>query len=97
MFDGSSGQVFKEWTLPRHTISLKGSELDWARRRPYPLYTPRGSRGPRSLVDMTINVIANNIGDVAEEYFDAIPQRLQWRIWRFLEARFVAASCPPQL
>ncbi|PNY24399.1 Succinyl-3-ketoacid-coenzyme a transferase [Tolypocladium capitatum] len=89
MFDELSGQVFKEWTLSRCTISVQGSGLDWARRRPYPLFTPRGSRGPRSLVDVTINVIANNIGEVAEEYLDAIPQRLQWRIWRFLEARGV--------
>ncbi|KJZ72413.1 hypothetical protein HIM_08216 [Hirsutella minnesotensis 3608] len=89
MFDVSTGQVFKEWTLPRHAISARGDDADWSRRRPYPLLTPRGSRGPRSLVDTAINVIANNIGDVADEYLDHIPLRLRWRIWRFLEARGV--------
>lgn len=94
MFDTSSGQVYKEWTLPRHSLSAQ-PDLDWSRRRPYPLFTSRGSRGPRSLLDMTINTIANNIGDVTEDHLDAIPARLLWRIWRFLEARFV--SCQPPL
>lgn len=88
MFDQSSGQVYKEWTLPRQSISTR-SRHDWSRRRPYPLFTARGVRGPRSLVDMTTNVIANNIGDVTDEMLDALPSRLLWRVWRFLEARLV--------
>ncbi|OAQ93080.1 succinyl-3-ketoacid-coenzyme a transferase [Purpureocillium lilacinum] len=89
MFDQSSGQVFKEWTLSRNAISPSGDGLDWSRRRPYPLFQPRGTRGPRSLLDTSINVIANNIGDITAEHLEGIPDRLQWHIWRFLEARGV--------
>ena len=41
---------------------------------------------------MTINVIANNIGEVSAEHLEAIPVRLLWRIWRFLEARFATRA-----
>lgn len=89
MFDQSSGQVYKEWTVPSQSLSSNGGDRDWSRRRPYPLFTPRGTKGPRSLIDMATNIIANNIGDVTEEHLDPIPIRLLWRIWRFLEARLV--------
>ncbi|KAM4057950.1 succinyl-3-ketoacid-coenzyme a transferase [Hirsutella rhossiliensis] len=90
MFDWSTGQVFREWTMDRHFLSVRAAgESDWSRRRPYPLFTPRGSRGTRSLVDTAINVIANNIGDVPDAYLEFLPARLRWRIWRFLEARGV--------
>jgi hypothetical protein len=88
MFDQTSGQVFKEWTVPRRSFTTNAG-LDWSRRRPYPLFTARGAKGPRSLIDMTINVIANNIGDVTYEMLEVMPLRLVWRIWRFLEARGV--------
>ncbi|KAI9147846.1 Succinyl-3-ketoacid-coenzyme a transferase [Paramyrothecium foliicola] len=88
MFDQSSGVVYKEWTLPRHSFSAS-ADLDWSRKRPYPLFTARGVRGPRSLVDMATNVIANNIGEVTDEMLDAMPLPVVWRIWRFLEARGV--------
>ena len=91
-YDRESGQVFKEWTMPRNSISTQAGGLDWSRRPPYPLFKARGSHGPRSLLDMTINVIANNIGEVSVEHLEAIPVRLLWRIWRFLEARFAARA-----
>ncbi|PHH84022.1 hypothetical protein CDD83_2622 [Cordyceps sp. RAO-2017] len=40
-----------------------------------------------SVMATAINIIANNIGDVNDEYLDVVPVRLQWRIWRVLEAR----------
>ncbi|KAM0261312.1 hypothetical protein ACHAQJ_002343 [Trichoderma viride] len=86
-YDPSTGQVFREWTIQRR-LNAK-SDHGWSRRRPYPLFKPRGARGPRSLLDMAINVIANNIGDVSEELLGALPTQLVWRIWRFLEARGV--------
>lgn len=88
MFDKSSGQVYREWTVPRQSLTVHGGDRDWSRRRPYPLFTPRGTKGPRSLIDMATHVIANNIGDVTERHLlDAMPTRLLWRIWLFLEAR----------
>lgn len=88
LFDRETGQVFREWTIAarRRSFSVHDS-LDWSRRRPYPLFRPRGTRGPRSLLDMATNVIANNIGEVSESLLDSVPVRLLWRVWRFLEAR----------
>ncbi|KAK2612105.1 hypothetical protein QQS21_001835 [Conoideocrella luteorostrata] len=87
MFDESSGQVYTEWTVPRQSLSLRGGDRDWSRRRRYPLLNPRGTKGPRSLIDMATHVVANNIGDISEDYLNAVPVRLWWRIWRFLESR----------
>lgn len=86
-YDPSTGQVFREWTVSGR-LNASASH-DWSRRRPYPLFKTRGARGPRSLMDMAINVIADNIGDVSEELLGSMPTQLVWRIWRFLEARFV--------
>lgn len=91
MFTQDSGQVFKEWTVPRDLVSEQASRnsANWSRRRPYPTFTARGARGPRPLVDMAINVVADNIGDVAPGHLDGLPNRLLWRVWSFLEARYV--------
>ncbi|GFP55074.1 hypothetical protein TASIC1_0004069900 [Trichoderma asperellum] len=86
-YDPSTGQVFREWTIQRR-LNVS-SDRGWSRRRPYPIFKPRGARGPRSLLDMAINVIADNIGDVSEELLGSLPIQLVWRIWRFLEARGV--------
>ncbi|KAI5466474.1 hypothetical protein BGZ63DRAFT_400852 [Mariannaea sp. PMI_226] len=91
MFDRESGQVFKEWTVPRDTISNSNSEyrksINWSRQRPYPAFKARGTRGPRPLVDMAINILADNIGEVDLDSLDDLPNTLLWRVWRFLEAR----------
>jgi hypothetical protein len=92
MYDNESGQVFREWSVPHRPAPI--GELDWSRKRPYPSFRPRGSRGPRSLIDMTTNVIANNVGLLSFEHIEPIPIRLAWRIWRFLEARYVLHSFP---
>jgi hypothetical protein len=89
MFDPTSGQVYKEWTVSRPSLTVRGGDRDWSRRRPYSLFTPRGAKGPRSLIDMATHVVANNVGDMTEQHLEGLPVRLLWRIWRFLEARFV--------
>lgn len=94
-YDPSTGQVFREWTVSGR-LNASASH-DWSRRRPYPLFKTRGARGPRSLMDMAINVIADNIGDVSEELLGSMPTQLVWRIWRFLEARFVGFITVPYL
>jgi hypothetical protein len=89
MYDQSTGQVFKEWTVPRLAFGRGHDDRDWARKRPFPVrFVPRGAHGPRSLVDMATNVLADNIGDIDQEHMEAMPTRLLWRIWRFLEARW---------
>lgn len=87
MYDQASGQIFREWTLPRHALAAGQPEYDWSRKSPYPPFTPKGARGPRSLVDMVTSVVADNIGHVTEQHFEALPPPLRWRVWRFLEAR----------
>lgn len=96
MFDPASGQVFREWTIPRSSIAEK-ADRDWSRRRLPLLPTTRGARGPRSLLDMTTTVLANNIGDVSEEMLRALPTRHLWPVWRFLEARWVEPVLNPSL
>ncbi|KEY67974.1 hypothetical protein S7711_02179 [Stachybotrys chartarum IBT 7711] len=88
MFDPSSGVSYREWIVPGR-VQSSPSDRDWSRRCPYPVFTARGTRGPRSLVDIATNVIANNIGDVTDEHLEALPTRLLWHVWRFLEARGV--------
>lgn len=90
MFDQTSGQVFREWTVPRGLFGRSGgrsNDMDWARKTPFPVFVPRGARGPRSLVDMATNVLASNVGELTDQHMEAMPSRLLWRIWRFLEAR----------
>ncbi|KAM0348375.1 hypothetical protein ACHAPU_004345 [Fusarium lateritium] len=89
MFDQTSGQVFKEHVMSREALTESDKDsADWSRRRPYPAFTARGARGPRPLVDMTISVVADNIGKVrCVTHFDDIPNNMLWRIWRYLEAR----------
>ncbi|KAM5352070.1 hypothetical protein ACJ41O_004793 [Fusarium nematophilum] len=91
MFDETTGQVFKEWTVSRDSLTEADRQAaDWSRHRPYPTFTARGARGPRPLVDMAINVVADNIGKIRSGAdLETIPIRLLWRIWRFLEARGV--------
>ncbi|KAG5926130.1 hypothetical protein E4U42_003594 [Claviceps africana] len=85
----SSGPSYREWSVSRQSIMVRGSDRDWSRRRHYYLFSPGGIRGPRSLVDMTIHVVAANIGSISEAHFEAIPNRLLWRIYEMLEARGV--------
>ncbi|CAH0027840.1 unnamed protein product [Clonostachys rhizophaga] len=84
-FDPDSGLVYQECVIPR--VSISRDELDWSRKRPTPAVKPRGTRGPRSLVDTVIEVVANHIGDVTDRHLEVLPPRLVSRIWRFLEAR----------
>lgn len=90
MYDQTSGQVFKEWTVPRLAFGRGGGRdnaHDWARRRPFPVFVARGAKGPRTLVDMATNVVANNIGEITDQHMETMPSKLVWHIWRFLEAR----------
>ncbi|KAJ4170818.1 hypothetical protein NW754_006960 [Fusarium falciforme] len=88
-FDQETGQVFKEWVLSRDSLTEADRDAaDWSRRRRYPAVTARGVRGPRSLANMVIKVVADNIGSVGSVAdLEDLPTRLLWRIWRFLEAR----------
>jgi hypothetical protein len=89
MYDENSGQVFRERTARRVKVSPP-PRLDWSRRPMYSVFRARSGRGvmgPRSLVEMAINVVADNIGEASEKHLDGTPTKQQWRIWRFLEAR----------
>lgn len=87
--NGQASGHFREWTVPRRTLTADSLDQDWSRRCPYPHIVLRGARGPRSLVDMATNAVADNIGQITERHAEAMPPRVQWRVWRFLEARYV--------
>ncbi|KAF5022445.1 hypothetical protein F66182_5530 [Fusarium sp. NRRL 66182] len=91
MFDQESGQVFKEYVMSREALAeADQASADWSRRQRYPSFVPRGTRGPRPLVDMAISVVADNIGKVrSPAHLEPIPNHLLRRIWRYLEARGV--------
>ncbi|TDZ25003.1 hypothetical protein Cob_v002073 [Colletotrichum orbiculare MAFF 240422] len=93
MFDQSTGQVFREVVAPRPPDAYyKGR--DWSRRngaRPSKGYGGQGRKGPRSLADIAMHLLAENIGDLTEQHLvrEDLPRRYLWRIWRLLENRGV--------
>ncbi|KAJ4164161.1 hypothetical protein LMH87_005846 [Akanthomyces muscarius] len=80
-----SGMSINHWTVPARLPSKPGS-LDWSRIAPLKYQEPPGKQA-RPLVDMSIRVVAKNIGIVSKELLETIPPRVLWRLWRFLEAR----------
>lgn len=90
MYDRLSGMSINQWTVPARLPSKPGS-LDWSRIAPLKYQEPPGKQA-RPLVDMSIRVVAKNIGIVSKELLETIPPRVLWRLWRFLEARFVTQS-----
>ena len=97
-YDRDSGQVFKETVLPRNALARRDAgdnrDRDWSRQMLRPLIKPRSFRGPRSLVSMSIHVVAENINQVTEQHLLALPPELMWRVWNFLEVRYVFAALP---
>lgn len=86
MFERDTGQVFREWTVPARLPP--SGDLDWSRTPPLKYHEPP-SAAVRPLVDMAISVIAKNIGLLEKKHIEPLPTRLVWRLWRFLEARYV--------
>lgn len=86
MYDETSGQVFKEYTLSRRSLTKPDSE--W-RRRQYASSSSRrrSTNGPRSLVEMAADVTVNNIDDLTEEHVEAMAPRSRWTVWHCLHAR----------
>ncbi|KAF5689011.1 hypothetical protein FCIRC_1641 [Fusarium circinatum] len=90
MFDPDSGPAFTEYVLTREALTAE-SNADWSRRRPYPSFKPRGTKGPRSLVDIAISVVGDNFGKIRSiTHLESLPKAILWRIWRYLEARGVS-------
>lgn len=91
MYDSLSGMSIHEWTVPVRLPSKPG-RLDWSRIAPLKYQEPPGKQA-RPLVDMAIRVVAKNIGLVSKELLiESIPASVLWRVWSFLEARFVVQS-----
>ena len=89
MVEGGTPNTLLRRGLSRDSLTEADRDAaDWSRRRRYPAVTARGVRGPRSLANMVIKVVADNIGSVGSVAdLEDLPPRLLWRIWRFLEAR----------
>ncbi|RBA15082.1 hypothetical protein FPRO05_12922 [Fusarium proliferatum] len=89
MFDPESGPAFTEYLMTREALTAE-SNADWSRRRPYPSFKPRGTKGPRSLVDIAISVVGDNFGKIRSiAHLESLPKAILWRVWRYLEARSV--------
>ena len=87
MYDQTSGQVFKEWTVSRDDLA-QNSDHGWERKRPWNRHLEdtrggRGQTGPRSLVEMATHVVVNSIGHMDQKHIESIPAALRWRLWRF--------------
>ncbi|KAF4499023.1 hypothetical protein FAGAP_4799 [Fusarium agapanthi] len=90
MFDPDSGPAFTEYVMTREALTAE-SNADWSRRRPYPSFKPRGTKGPRSLVDIAISVVGDNFGKIRSiTHLESLPKVILWRIWGYLEARGVS-------
>ncbi|OHF04395.1 hypothetical protein CORC01_00247 [Colletotrichum orchidophilum] len=92
MYD-QTGQVFTEVVARRPPDAYQNGR-DWSRRTgrlPRRGRGGQGRKGPRSLADMAVHTIAENIGDVEEQHLtrEDLPRRYLWRIWRLLENRGV--------
>lgn len=61
------------------------SYRDWHCKTRYDPYRPQRTTGPRSLADMAIHVVSANIREVSKAHLALVPNRLWWRIWRYLE------------
>jgi hypothetical protein len=89
MFDPNSGPAFREYLMTREALAAE-SNADWSRRRPYPSFKPRGTKGPRSLLDIAISVVGDNFGKIRSiTHLESLPKVILLRIWRYLEARSV--------
>lgn len=52
-----------------------------------PARSKRGTKGPRSLLAMSLRVLADNIGAVDADEITALPESLQWSLWKELMPR----------
>ncbi|KAF3344626.1 hypothetical protein VdG2_07314 [Verticillium dahliae VDG2] len=89
MYDRETGQVYRETVVPG---APRGAEADWARRVDLPSWrgrSGRGVQGPRSLADMAMHTVAENVGSLSDDHLGrhVLPARMLWRIWRLLENR----------
>jgi hypothetical protein len=92
MFDRDTGQVFKEYVLPTPPPAYI-SGRDWSRRTERPGWKGRsgeGMKGPRSLVEISMHAVAENVGFLSEDHFSrrGVSVKLLRRIWTLLENRY---------
>ncbi|EEY23629.1 conserved hypothetical protein [Verticillium alfalfae VaMs.102] len=91
MYDRETGQVYRETVV---SGAPRGAEADWARHVDLPSWrgrSGRGVQGPRSLADMAMHTVAENIGSLSDDHLGrhVLPARILWRIWHLLENRGV--------
>lgn len=85
MFDDTSGQVFKEWSVSREVVSAQSAHREWSRKPSRVLEIEKPSLGPRSFVDMAMRVVAENIEHITEVHLALLPSTLVLRIWKLFE------------
>ncbi|KAK5995749.1 3-oxoacid CoA-transferase 1 [Cladobotryum mycophilum] len=80
-YDQSTGQVYREWSVPGKA-SNASSDLNWHRQPRSTQLARSPVKGPRSLLDLAIEVVALNAGYMTEEHLERIPSHILLRVWR---------------
>lgn len=95
MFDRDTGQVYKEYILPAAPPAYV-SGRDWTRRTVdgWRGRGGQGKKGARSLAEMSMHIVAENIGLLSEDHLArrGIPLNSLQRIWTLLENRYKSPS-----
>ncbi|KAI5919748.1 hypothetical protein F4810DRAFT_474158 [Camillea tinctor] len=84
-YDKISGLVFRQWDVQAPN---NHHEVEWYREQtpgPEDRSPGKGVTGPRSLVQMTTRVVAQNFSHLETEHLDDLPSHLIYRIGEYIE------------
>lgn len=100
-FDRTTGQVYREQLVAASRRRRAAAALAWHQEPAYTATRRRrpGRRGPASLLDMAIKLVADNIGRIGVDALRCVPAALVWRVWDYLDhrRRSVGSHVPPSL
>ncbi|KAI0836177.1 hypothetical protein F5Y06DRAFT_111174 [Hypoxylon sp. FL0890] len=83
-YDSETGQAYSQWSEE----PIRRSQTDWYREQPLQPtrgQSGRGVKGPRSLVDICVEVIAQHLSTCEVEDFDNVPPHLTYRICEYMD------------
>ena len=67
-----------------------GDDWRWARKTPYRVFRGHGGLerpGSRSLVEITIKLVADRLGELETEHITMLPRPLVQRLWEYAHKR----------
>ncbi|KAI1411533.1 hypothetical protein F5Y13DRAFT_191151 [Hypoxylon sp. FL1857] len=90
-YDSESGQAYSQWVEE----PIRRSQTDWYRQQPFIHDQGRsdpGVKGPRSLVDICVHVVAKYLSTCEVEDLDNVPVHLTYRICEYMEKAHLPIS-----